>query len=108
MSKNLRIEQVAMAVGVSVETINGWYRWARKFPDNEYAKMLPVYEQERPTAPRFWAESDIFKFMEFQKSIPKGRSGIIKTMLRKEKEENHGNKSDDRKTARNKTSFGKV
>ena len=73
----LKLEEVAILVGVSFKTINTWYYWARKNPDNEYAKMLPEYIQAGKRQKRFWRKSDLWKFIQFKQSIPKGRNGIM-------------------------------
>ena len=41
--KMLKVEEVAVLVGVSAKTINVWYAWAKKHPDEEMAK----YQIER-------------------------------------------------------------
>lgn len=50
----LRIEEVALLVGTSTQTINNWYRWKRLHPDHELAKLLPDYIQENPRQMRYW------------------------------------------------------
>lgn len=91
----LRIEEVAIAVGVSVKTINNWYWYKREFPDAELAKMLPEYHQEYPTAPRYWDKKDVFALLEFKKRIPTGRNGVMGAVTQKyckrKKEEENGN-----------------
>ena len=32
---------VAFLVGISVETLDNWYKFKRQNPDNEYAQLLP-------------------------------------------------------------------
>lgn len=77
MKTLLKIEEVAVLVGVSVQTINNWYVFKRMEPDNEYAKMLPNYEQAGPRKLRLWDKSDIQKFIEFKRAIPKGCKGTM-------------------------------
>lgn len=73
----LKIEEVALMIGVSVQTINIWYKWARTNPDNDYAKMLPAYKQMGSRQTRYWTQSDIWKLIEFNKVIPRGRNGVM-------------------------------
>lgn len=96
MQRFLKIEEIAMTIGSSVQTINNWYRWKKQFPDNEYADLLPDYFQDGPKQTRYWKAEDIWKLIEFKKAIPHGRNGVLgpvtqpkrhKEMLeRKEKE----------------------
>lgn len=77
MSK-LRIEEVAIFVGVSVNTINSWYKFKHENPEDEYAKMLPDYIQEGgDRSPRYWTETDIDRLLEFKEAKPTGRNGVM-------------------------------
>ena len=73
----LKIEEVALMIGVSVQTINIWYRWAKEHKDNEYAQLLPAYRQTGNRQTRYWTQSDIWKLIEFNKTIPRGRNGVM-------------------------------
>ena len=73
----LKIEEVALLVGVSTQTINIWYRWAKNNPDNDLASYLPKYTQSGSRQTRYWTQSDVWKLIEFSKAIPKGRNGIM-------------------------------
>lgn len=89
--KLLKLEEVAILIGSSGKSINNWYWFKRENPDNEYAKMLPDYVQEGARQTRYWKESDIWKLIEFKKSIPQGRNGIMGSITQKyyhKKEEN--------------------
>ena len=83
MDEKLRIEEVALFLGVSVETINIWYRFRKAHPDNEYAKMLPDYEQDTSRSCRYWKQQDIDKLMEFKNARPIGRNGAMGTVTQK-------------------------
>ena len=48
MSAKLRIEEVALLVGTSTQTINNWYRFKALHPENDLAQKLPDYEQSGP------------------------------------------------------------
>ena len=73
----LKVEEVALTVGVSVTTINNWYRFKKENPENEYARMLPDFIQDQERGCRRWNPSDIWRIMEFKKNIPLGRNGIL-------------------------------
>ena len=75
--KLLKIEEVALMLNVSVQTINIWYRWARENPDNEIAQSIPAYIQNGSRQTRYWTQSSVWKLIEFSKLIPKGRNGIM-------------------------------
>ncbi len=75
--KLLRLEEVALRVDVSFKTINNWYMFKKRHPDNEYAKMLPDFIQNGARQTRYWKASDIWKLIEFKQAIPQGRNGIM-------------------------------
>lgn len=77
MKTLLKIEEVAVLIGSSVQTINNWYAFKRAEPDNEYAKMLPDYEQAGERQIRLWNKDDIQKFVEFKRAVPKGCKGAM-------------------------------
>lgn len=87
--RQLKIEEVAVLIGVSVKTMNNWYWFKRENPDSEVAKMLPEYQQERPTSARLWDYDDISKLIEFKNNVVKGRNGkmgvITQKYVKKEK-----------------------
>lgn len=88
----LKIEEIALAVGVSVKTVNFWYMFKRENPDNEYAKMLPEYTQLGARSQRFWKEADIWSMIEFKKQVPKGCRGVMGGTTHKTKENKDGKK----------------
>ena len=84
LDSKLRIEEVALFVGVSVETINIWYRFKNQNPDHIYSKMLPDYIQlGGARSCRYWNASDIDKLIEFKKTKPVGRNGAMGTVTQK-------------------------
>lgn len=83
--RQLKIEEVALMLGVSIQTINIWYKWARENPDNKYASLLPAYVQSGKRQTRYWKQSDIWKLIEFNKVIPRGRSGIMGNVTQRRK-----------------------
>jgi predicted DNA-binding transcriptional regulator AlpA len=73
----LTIEQVAVTCGVSVQTINNWYKFKRENPNNEYAKLLPEYMTIGGHGQRFWDKSDIVALCAFKQKMPKGCKGVM-------------------------------
>ena len=92
----LRLEEVAILVGVSFKTINSWYAFKRMHPDNEYAKMLPDYIQAGPRQTRYWKRDDVWKLIEFKNSVVRGRGGnmgdITQRRIKSRKENKNGKK----------------
>ena len=82
--QKLRIEEVAISIGVSVNTINSWYRFKRQNPNDKFAKMLPDYKQDGgERSVRYWDESDIDKLMAFKDAKPVGRNGVMGIVTQK-------------------------
>lgn len=79
----LTIEEVAVLIGVSCKTINNWYWYKRTNPNNEITNLLPNYVQERPTSARYWKQSELGKFTEFQSHIVRGRNGFMGSITQK-------------------------
>lgn len=77
MTETMKIEEVAMRVGVSVQTLNRWYKFKKNNPDSELAKQLPDYSFV--TTPhgnvRLWNAEAIWKLTDFRASIKQGRTG---------------------------------
>ena len=99
MDNLLKIEEVAVLVGSSVNTINFWYRFKRMEPDNEYAKQLPDFIQSHPRQTRYWKREDVWKLIEFKQNLPHGRGGVMgnATWVNnkwKSKEKKNGTKKD--------------
>lgn len=92
----LRIEEVALLVGTSTQTINNWYRWKRLHPDHELAKLLPDYIQENPRQMRYWKKSDIWTLTEFKNTIPHGRNGILGEITQKQYQKTKKNKEESK------------
>lgn len=83
----LKIEEVAVLLGVSCKTINNWYQFKNQNPDSEYAKMLPEFKQEHARQTRYWNTDDLWKLIEFKSKLPKGRNGIMGSLRRKTNED---------------------
>jgi hypothetical protein len=91
----LRVEEVAVRIGSSLNTINNWYRFKRENPDDKYARLLPdFYQFEGPRQTRYWKESDIPRLLDFKTTIPKGCNGIMGSVTqryyKKRKKESDG------------------
>lgn len=91
--KLYKIGEVAICVGSSIQTISSWYRWKKLNPTHPLAKYLPDYKRIGNKNTRYWEQQDIWKLIEFKKSIPQGRNGIMgevtqKYCKKKEKKEN--------------------
>lgn len=75
--KLCKIEEVALIVGVSTQTINIWYRWKKNHPDHDLASLLPDFIQSGTRQTRYWKQSDCWSLIKFKQSIPHGRNGIL-------------------------------
>lgn len=75
--KRLKIEEVAVLLGCSTKTIENWYAFKRKKPNNKYAMLLPEYQQEGARQTRYWLQEDIPSLKEFKRTLPKGRGGVL-------------------------------
>lgn len=73
----IKIEELAMRIDSSVQTINNWYKWKRLNPDNEISSLLPEYTQKGNRQTRYWNTEDIWKFIKFKQHIVRGRNGIM-------------------------------
>lgn len=73
----LKVEQVALLVGVSVRTLNSWYWFKENNPTNEYAQMLPPFERKTAKGTRYWKSEDIPNIIKFRAELPHGRNGIL-------------------------------
>lgn len=70
--------EVATMLGVTINTIENWYRFKRAYPDNEYAQMIPdIKHKEGNSKTRYWTDEDVYKLAEFKKKVPSGCKGIM-------------------------------
>lgn len=77
MEEYLSIEKVAVTCGVSVQTINNWYKFKRENPDDQRAKLLPDYIVVGGHGQRFWKQSEVDSIIEFKRQMPSGCKGIM-------------------------------
>lgn len=76
--EGLKIEEVAVWIGVSTQTINRWYKFKRENPNNKTSKALPAYKvlKSGNNLPlRIWNEKDMKKLEAFKSNMVKGRNG---------------------------------
>ena len=83
MENMIKIEELAMRIDSSTQTINNWYKWKREHPDDELASILPDYIQEGNRQTRYWKYDDIWKLLEFKTAIVHGRNGVMGQSRRK-------------------------
>ena len=90
----LKIEEVALSVGVSTKTIRNWYKFKRQNPDNELCNLLPEVVRENLRKTMYWKQSDVWKLMEFKKNVVVGRNGSMGSVTQKyvKKKENGNEK----------------
>lgn len=81
----IKVEELALAVGVSVKAINNWYAFKQAEPDNELSKLLPDFQQQGPRTTRLWKFSDIWRVKDFQSRIKIGRNGAMGIITQKYK-----------------------
>lgn len=91
--QKLRIEEVAVLVGTSTQTLNNWYRWKKLHPDHELAKLLPDYEQLGKKQVRYWDKSAVWKLTEFKNVLPHGKNGILGDVTQRRYRESRANKN---------------
>lgn len=75
--RTMKVEEVALSLGVSVKTVNNWYAFKQASPDDELAKLLPNFIQSHPRATRYWKVGDIWRLQEFKSRIKVGRNGVM-------------------------------
>lgn len=91
----LRIEEVAMLLGVNYMTVERWYQFKRKNPDSEYCQFLPdpiLVMNSKNRATRFWKPDDVEVLKVFQESVVRGTHGFMGIISNP----NHKNKGEDK------------
>ena len=81
--KLLTVEQVALRVGCSAKTINLWYQWKRTNPLSKYVELLPEYTRSTSKGQRLWDPDAVWSLIEFRRTIPHGRNGIMGSVSQK-------------------------
>ncbi len=75
----MKIEEVAVKLNVSVQTINRWYKFKKDNPTDTISKSLPTYKKIKGETGlgfvRIWNEKDLQKLIIFKDSIKVGRTG---------------------------------
>lgn len=77
MNEMMKIEEVAMRIGVSVQTLNRWYKFKKENPKDEVSKLLPAYKKVKTTRGfvRLWSQDDLYSLVAFRSHITCGRTG---------------------------------
>lgn len=84
MSRNLlNVQEVAVLIGSSVQTIGSWYKWRSLNPTHPLAKMLPDYKRIGNRNTRYWEREDLEKLIKFKGSLPQGRNGVMGSVTQK-------------------------
>ena len=96
MEGMIKIEELAMRIDSSVQTINNWYKWKRENPEHKLASLLPDYIQEGNRQTRYWNLKDIWMFIEFKTNITRGRNGIMGQSRSKKGVKKHAKKKSTR------------
>jgi transcriptional regulator with XRE-family HTH domain len=77
MTNMMKIEEVAMRLGVSTQTLNRWYKFKKNNPNSELAQNLPDYSLA--TTPhgnvRLWDADSIWLLTKFKANVKQGRTG---------------------------------
>lgn len=73
----MKVEEVAVRVGVSVQTLNRWYKYKKNHPDTELSKRIPNYTKRKTSSGyvRLWKDDDVWKLVEFKTQLKPGRTG---------------------------------
>ena len=77
--KRYKIEEVAMMIGVSTQTLNRWYKFKRDNPEHEFSIKLPDYDRVSAYngIVRLWPQEAVWKLIEIKQSVKTGRTGIM-------------------------------
>ena len=78
MANLLRIEEVAMILGVSVQTLERWYKFKKEHPESEVAQEIPNYIYGATVGSgktRLWTQEAVFSLVQFKGERKLGRTG---------------------------------
>lgn len=76
--RDLKIEEVAIRVGVSVQTLNRWYKFKKEHPEDEVSKLIPDFTKKNTSCGfvRVWNDADVWKLVDFKTTqVKSGRTG---------------------------------
>lgn len=77
----MKIEEVAFRVGVSVQTLNRWYKFKKEHPKDKISKLIPAYKKVKSKTAmgfvRLWEKEDVEKLIEFKSNVVSGRCGLM-------------------------------
>lgn len=77
------IAEVSVMTGMSIKSLETWYRFKKECPDNEYAKMLPEIIHTSNHRQRCWTLEGVQALREFKAKIPRGRKGVMADVTQK-------------------------
>lgn len=92
-------EEMARAIGVSVQTLKSWYKFKKANPDNELATILPEASRGKRNKILF-CRCDEAKLVSFRKSIRHGCYGMMGDITQKY--------TDSRKAERSRAYIGRI
>ena len=75
---DMRIEEVAMIIGVSVQTLERWYKFKKEHPESDVAQEIPDYKVASTLGSRrtrLWTQEAVFSLMQFKTERKLGRTG---------------------------------
>ena len=78
MANLLRIEEVAMILGVSRQTLERWYKFKKQNPESEIAQEIPDYTYGKTVSSgrtRLWTQEAVFSLVQFKAERKLGRTG---------------------------------
>lgn len=77
--------EVAKLVGISMPTLNNWYRWKKQHPEHNLAKILPTPTRisGMDNSPRYWDVVDIERVKLFKELLPRGNKGVMASVTQK-------------------------
>ena len=69
--EGIAIKALSEKLNISIQTINGWYRWRMQYPDNSLSAILPDFLMaDGYPRIRYWSPKRKTKFNEFMSAIP--------------------------------------
>lgn len=73
----MKIEEVAVKLGVSVQTLNRWYKFKRENPKDDISRRLPMYKKVKCATGfvRVWTDNQLQELVEFKSLVTPGRTG---------------------------------
>ena len=86
--------ETACELGISIQTLNSYYKFKKENPENEVAMELPDFIRVGNKKARYWRAEDIEAIRKFRENIPTGRNGILGSVTQRYY---HTSKNEERK-----------